>query len=63
MTEFNVLEVAKKVWETVLDDNQKAGIRLGLFPAEIMEKYNTFAGSQFAVALMAVAAQDGGMKV
>jgi len=62
MTNPEIFEVAQKVWNEVLDDNQKAGIRFGLFPAEVMKKYDKYESSQFAVALMAVASADGGMK-
>ena len=55
------LDVAKKVWNEVLDDNQKAGIRIGLFPAEVMREYDTFPSPQFAVSLMEVAKTNGGM--
>jgi hypothetical protein len=57
-----IYEVAQKVWDEVLDDNQKVGIRLGLFPAEVMKEYDTFPSPQFAVALMAVATEKGGMR-
>jgi hypothetical protein len=61
VTKPEVFKVALKVWNEVLDDNQKAGIRLGLFPAEVMEKYDTFSGPQLAVALMTVGAANDDM--
>ena len=54
-------KTAQEIWDK-MDDNQKHGVRFGLFPAEIMREYDDqFKGPELAVALMAVAAADGGM--
>lgn len=55
-------KIAQKIWAE-MDDNQKVGVRFGLFPAEVMSKYESdFRGPELAVALMQVAKEDGGMR-
>lgn len=69
MTELTLQELethqiqvrALKVWN-LMNDNEKFGVRVGLFPAKLMEKYDTFPGPKFAVALMKIATENGGMR-
>ena len=53
---------AQALWES-MDDNQKAGVRIGLFPYEKMSAAEKagFNGKDLCVALMNCAKQDGGM--
>ena len=60
-----ITAAAKLAW-LEMDDNEQFGVRVGLFPLNIMEKYDPrFAdvdSQAFAVALMGVAETNGGMR-
>lgn len=55
-------QAAQRIWSG-LDENQKACVRFGLLPAEVMqaEEYRHVDGQDLAVAVMQCAKQDGGM--
>ena len=55
-------QAASELWGG-FDDNEKTGVRFGLFPAAKMqqEKYQHIEGRLLAVALMDCAKHDGGM--
>ena len=54
--------MAKAMWDK-MDENEKTGVRIGLFPAGKMAKAVAagFSIHEISVALMDVAAQNGGM--
>jgi hypothetical protein len=63
MTETPLQAWAALVWPT-MDDNEKAGVRFGLFPAGRMQEAEKAFGwtpRELAVALMDEAKKDGGM--
>lgn len=53
---------AALIWQ-VMDRNARHGVRLGLFPAEVMAEAERegFDGRLLAIALMECAKKDGGM--
>ncbi|MHC4180235.1 MAG: hypothetical protein ACYSWU_22245 [Planctomycetota bacterium] len=55
-------QAAAELWES-FDDNQKHGVRFGLFPAGAMQdpKYAHIESRRLSVALMDCAERDGGM--
>jgi hypothetical protein len=56
-----VAQVARQLWDG-MDENQRTGVRFGLFPAEIMQAHQEIDGHELAVALMDVATANGGMR-
>lgn len=54
---------AERMWEE-MDDNQRHGVRFGLFPAEVMRAAEDegFTFKVMAVPLMDVAQRKGGMR-
>ena len=64
--EATIRDAAKRTW-AAMDQNQKTGVRFGLFPAEIMRDLEAqFPGRDavrmLSVALMECASKDGGMR-
>lgn len=53
---------AQEIWAD-MDQNQRTGVRVGLFPAEIMREAEaeSYQGKELCVALMDVAKNNGGM--
>jgi hypothetical protein len=53
---------AQEVWDS-MDKNQRTGVRIGLFPAEVMKEAEAegYQGKELCVALMEVAERNGGM--
>jgi len=58
-----IQERAAELWAT-FTDSEKHGVRFGMFPAEKMRaaEASGLDGHQLAIALMDVAAKDGGMR-
>ena len=54
---------ARDIWDS-MDDNEKAGVRFGMFPAGKMQDAESdgYSGKDLAVALMEIATEEGGMK-
>ena len=63
LSEAEATQAASELWAD-FDDNEKTGVRFGMFPAEPMqrEKYAHIEGRLLAVALMDCAERDGGMR-
>lgn len=51
---------ADEIWPK-MDNDQKTAVRIGMFPVEIMRKYEHIPGKDLAVALMDKAKHDGGI--
>ena len=54
---------AQKIWDN-MDDNEKCGVRFGMFPAGKMQDAEAegYQGKDLAVALMDIASKNGGMR-
>jgi len=62
MSDLATRAKAEVIWEQ-LNASQRFGIRVGLFPAEVMRaaEKEGFGGRELCVALMDVAKKNGGM--
>lgn len=52
---------AQEMWES-MDDNEKHGVRFGMFPAGVMKKAEDEGFTKMAVPLMDIASAQGGMR-
>lgn len=54
---------AREIWDS-MDDNEKTGVRFGMFPAGRMQDAESdgYNGKDLAVALMNIAEEEGGMR-
>ena len=60
--EVTAEEAAQELWDE-MDEDQRHGIRFGLFPAKLMLRYDgAFKGPKLSVALMDIAKNNGGMR-
>lgn len=51
---------AEEIWKG-MDDNQRHGVRFGLFPYEVMKKAEDEGYKRLSIELMEVAEKNGGM--
>ena len=54
---------AQEIWDA-MDKNERAGVRFGMFPAEVMRDAEAegYQGKELCVALMDCASKNGGMR-
>jgi hypothetical protein len=60
MSDQTLYEMATELWAK-FDENQKTAVRIGMFPHDIMKEYDADLQHALCLALMAIAADDGGM--
>lgn len=55
------MKKAQEIWDK-MDDNQRHGVRFGLFPAEVMMAAEAEGYKRLSIELMEVASKNGGMR-